>query len=185
MIKFILGLLMYVMLIIPPIRIYLESIMVVHMLIQLPLLIISGWLIGSFIVEKLKHTFDQWDSHGVAGIVLIIFITTYWMIPRALDEALISQTHEILKFISLPLVGFLIADSWKKIKALGKSFVFLNYLSMFVLMGWLYIDSPIQICNNYLVAEQQTLGWGFISLAIAMIVYFLHYVFTDHSTVEE
>lgn len=176
-----LGIILYSILVIPPVRDYLESIMVTHMLIQLPLLITVGWLIGRAIIKKWTSFFTNWNTNGIPGITFVVFITMYWMLPRVLDESLTIGNIELFKFISLPIVGLILRDSWQKIQSLGKSFIFLNYLSMFGLMAWLYIDSPIQICNNYLDTEQKMLGWGFLVITIWMILYLLQAVFTDHS----
>lgn len=179
------GALLYLILIIPPIRSYMESIMIIHMLIQLPLLMVVGWFLGKYIVYKAPKVFHAINENGVPGIILIVAITMYWMLPRTLDEALTLPQYEVFKFISLPLAGLLLADSWAKMKEVGQIFIYLNYLSMFALMGWLYLDSPIQICNNYLIMQQKTLGWGFIFITASMIVYVLQYVFTDHRHIEE
>lgn len=178
-----LGAGLLILLAIPPIRSMLESVMIVHMLVQLPLLIIAGLWIGRYIVRRFHSIFQNWNKNGIPGILIVVFITTYWMIPRALDEALTLPSIEVLKFITLPIVGVFLVDSWKKIKTLGRTFVFLNYLSMFGLMGWLYIDSPIQICNNYLLVEQKILGYGFLFITIIMVLGIIQYVFTDHSEV--
>lgn len=52
---------------------------------------------------------------------------------------------------------------------------------MFALMGWLYVDSPIQLCNNYLEIEQQVLGGGFLLITGLMILYIIQVAFTDRS----
>ncbi|MCR2823868.1 hypothetical protein [Lederbergia panacisoli] len=176
------GAILYILLLIPPIKTSLESIMILHMLVQLPLLILVGWLIGKPLLRKYKGFFTRWNKNGVPGMLMVVIITTYWMLPRILDEALSIWLIEVFKFIGLPLlVGVLLRDSWRKIQAAGKSFVFLNYISMFGLMSWLYIDSPIQICNNYLETEQQMLGLGFLVITVGMIFYMLQMVFVDHS----
>ncbi|MFD1848485.1 hypothetical protein [Oceanobacillus bengalensis] len=172
---------LYILMIISPIRNFIESIMIAHMLIQLPLLIFVGWLIGHFIVEKFHSLFNSWNINGVPGMIIVVFITMYWMIPRTLDEALTIGFMEVFKFTSLPVAGVILFDSWRRIGDLGKSFIFLNYLSMFGLMAWLYIDSPIQICNNYLTGQQRILGWGFLIITLAMALYTIQSVFTDHS----
>ncbi|WP_096270285.1 hypothetical protein [Paucisalibacillus globulus] len=179
------GALLYLILIIPPIRSYMESIMIIHMLIQLPLLMVVGWFLGKYIVYKAPKVFHAINENGVPGMILIVAITMYWMLPRTLDEALTLPQYEVFKFISLPLVGLLLADSWAKIRDVGQIFIYLNYLSMFALMGWLYLDSPIQLCNNYLITQQKTLGWGFIFITASMIVYVLQYVFIDRRRIEE
>lgn len=175
------GIILYAILLIPPLVKYFESIMILHMLVQLPLLLLAGWLIGQAGNHKFQTFFAAWNSNGVPGILLLIFITMFWMLPRTLDEALTISSMEVFKFISLPVAGFCLQDSWKKLQVLGKSFIFLNYLSMFGLMGWFYIDSPIQICNNYLEGQQKALGWGFLAITVWMVLFLLQAVFTDHS----
>jgi len=171
----------YALLLLPPVVHWMESIMIVHMLIQLPLLIIAGYLIGNDMIKRLAPFFEKWNANGVPGILVFVFITMYWMLPRAMDEALSFWYVEWFKFISLPIAGIFIADSWNKIKGTGKAFVYLNYLPMFALMAWLYIDSPIQICNNYLETEQKVLGWGLAFITLFMVLYIVQYVFTDQS----
>lgn len=176
------GFVLFLILIIPPVRILMESIMVVHMLVQLPLLVIAGWLLSSYFQIRLPKLFDKWNGYGIPGIILVVIITIYWMIPRTLDGALNSWNVELFKFISLPiLVGVPLKDSWKKLASLGKSFIIFNYISMFGLMSWLYIDAPVRICNNYLEAEQKVLGWGFLVITAGIILYMLQNVFTDQS----
>lgn len=175
------GGLLYIVLIIPPVINFLESIMILHMLVQLPLLIYAGWLMGKGIIKKYPGFFQKWNTNGIPGILFVFIVTMYWMIPRAMDETLILWYVELFKFMSLPLVGLVFRDSWGKLQILGKAFVFLNYLPMFGLMAWLYIDSPIQICNNYLEIEQQTLGWGFVVITAMMVFYLIQIAFIDHS----
>ncbi|MFE8697258.1 hypothetical protein ACFYKT_13010 [Cytobacillus sp. FJAT-53684] len=176
-----LGTILFGILCIPPLTAYMESIMLLHMLVQLPLLILAGCLIGKPVINKFHTFFTHWNTNGIPGIIIFVFITMYWMLPRAIDEAVTIDLVELFKFIGLPIVGLCLRDSWKKLQTLGKSFIFLNYLSMFGLMAWLYIDSPIQICNNYLETQQKVLGWGFLVITIWMILYLLQAVFTDHS----
>ncbi|TQS74811.1 hypothetical protein DX933_08530 [Ornithinibacillus gellani] len=177
----ILGILLYGILLLPPIIGLLEGQMILHMLVQLPLLIFSGWLCGAAILRRMPNYRAKWNGNGIPGILVIVFITTYWMLPRAMDESLVFWQVELFKFIGLPFAGLCLRDSWPKIKLVGKSFLFLNYLSMFALMAWLYIDAPVQICNNYAAQEQQLLGWGFLFITATMIIYLVQMVFTDQS----
>jgi hypothetical protein len=176
------GLILYAVLLIPSVLHFLESVMITHMLLQIPLLILAGWLIGKVMVAKYKAFFDKWNANGVPGMTLVFFVTMYWMLPRAMDEALLFWPVEAFKLIGLPLlVGIPLRDSWGKLKEIGQSFVYLNYLPMFGLMAWLYIGTPVQICNSYLESEQRLLGWGFLMITAAMVFYIIQYVFTDHS----
>ncbi|MFC4557506.1 hypothetical protein ACFO3D_04705 [Virgibacillus kekensis] len=176
------GFILFLILLLPPVRNLLESIMVVHMLVQLPLLIFFGWLMADYFQNRFPSFFEKWNANGLPGIILVVIITTYWMIPRTLDEAFGSWEVELFKFVSLPiLVRIPLSHSWKTLSSLGRSFVIFNYLPMFGLMAWLYIDAPVRLCNNYLVTEQKVLGWGFLGITVCIILYTLQSVFTDHS----
>src|SRR5690625_6899931 len=117
-----------------------------HMHVEMSLLIDSGYLMVQLINNKYKRFFSAYNENGIPGILLVYFITMYWMIPRAMDEAIMLHTAETFKFISLPfLVGIFLYDSWPKFSDVRNSFLAFNYIPMLVIMAWLYIDSPIPI----------------------------------------
>ncbi|MFZ3579708.1 hypothetical protein [Virgibacillus sp. DJP39] len=179
------GLLLFVFLILPPVANLLESIMIVHMHMQLPLLVIAGFLMAPFFQTKFSGVFRKWNSNGIPGIALVVIIWSYWMIPRMMDEALTIQMVEIFKFISLPfLVGVPLRDSWKKIGTGVKDTVYILLTLMLITMAWIYIGADQQICNNYLLVEQQTVGWGSLAMAGCLIIYFLQLTLGDRSEYE-
>ncbi|MGM0878140.1 MAG: hypothetical protein ACQEWV_26365 [Bacillota bacterium] len=181
----IIGLLLFIVLALPPVVTLLESIMIIHMHMQIPLLLFAGFLMARFFQIRFPHFFEKWNRNGVPGIILFIIINVYWMIPRTMDEALTVEGVELFKFISLPfLAGIPLRDSWKKIGRIGKNVIFIGFTVMFIGMGWLYIYAPVQLCNNYLVIEQVTLGWGFLTMAICMVIFLLYIFFIDHSAYE-
>ncbi len=178
--RFIYGLLLYIILLLPPTIKLLETWMLTHMLIQIPLLIIAGLFMGEYVKKRCGRFFKQWNKNGIPGILLVYFVTMYWMIPRAMDEAITVSSVEIFKFVSLPfLVGIVLYDSWSKLSAIAKGFIVFNYIPMFGMMAWLYIDSPIQVCNNYLESEQKMLGWGFLFITVFMLLYVIQFAFVD------
>lgn len=184
--RFWLGIIIVGLVALPPIRQFLEAYMITHMLVQMPILIGAGLLMGDALMKKYPNFFEKWDGSGVPGILLVYLITMYWMIPRAMDEALLLPTVEVFKYISLPfLVGLPLRHSWQKLSEVGKGFIIFNYIPMFALMAWLYIDSPIQICNNYLENEQKILGWGFLFITLLFLIYIVQLVFIDHRSEEE
>ncbi|WP_138414573.1 hypothetical protein [Aquibacillus sediminis] len=176
------GLILYIFLILPPVANLLESIMIIHMHMQMPLLVFSGFLMGRYVITRFSSFFEKWNSNGIPGILLFVIIWSYWMVPRAMDEALTLQSVEMFKFISLPfLAGIPLRDSWKKLHAIGKDILFIYFISMLILMAWIYIGADDQICNNYLIVEQKTLGWGSLALAACVLLYLLQLLFTDQS----
>nr|WP_180316795.1 hypothetical protein [Cytobacillus eiseniae] len=177
-----LGLLLLVFLIIPPVANLMESVMIIHMHMQMPLLIIAGFLMGKFFQMRFPRFFEKWNNNGIPGVLLFIIIMAYWMLPRTMDEALNLTSIEIFKFISLPfLAGVPLRDSWRKLSKFGKNTLIVLFTLAFIFMGWLYINSPIQLCNNYLVIEQIILGWGFLTMGIGLIVYLGYTFFVDPS----
>jgi len=179
------GLLVLLFLALPPVANLMESVMIIHMHMQMPLLIFTGFLLARIFQLRFPRFFEKWNGNGIPGIILFVIIVSYWTLPRSMDEALTLQSMEVFKFTSLPLLaGIPLRDSWKKLKPVGKHITFYIFIIMFSAMGWLYIDSPVQLCNNYLILEQITLGWGFITTAICMVIYLVYYAFVDPTKYE-
>jgi len=180
------GLILFVFLIIPPVATIMESIMAVHMHMQMPMLVIAGFLMARLFQIKFPRFFDKWNCNGFPGILLFIIIIFFWMMPRTMDEALTKQNMELFKFISLPfLAGVPLRDSWRKLSSTFKNRIIILFTFLFLGMGWLYIYSPVQLCNNYLLIEQITLGWAFITTSIGMVVYLIYNSIVDRTKYEQ
>ena len=174
------GLILYIFLMLPPVVTISESIMVIHMHMQMPLLIIVGMLFTPFLKRKFPAFFEKWNENGIPGLLLFFIILSYWMIPRAMDDALTSLPIEIFKFVSFPfLAGVPLRDSWKKLTPIVKKVFYVSLTILFGIMAWLYIASPTQLCNNYLVSEQKALGWIFGFMALCVFIYYIQTLFLD------
>jgi len=183
--QFTFGLLLLIFLALPPVTYLLESIMIFHMHMQMPLLVIAGFLMARFFQKKFPQFFKSWNRNGVPGILLFTIVMGYWMLPRAMDDALMYQSVQLFKFISLPfLAGVPLRDSWQKISSAMKNGLIIFFTILFFAMGWLYIWWPEQLCNNYLIIEQVTLGWGFLTMAICMVIYLIYDTIVDRSAYE-
>ncbi|WP_369345595.1 hypothetical protein [Caldalkalibacillus mannanilyticus] len=137
------GFLLLVFLALSPVRHLLESIMVIHMHMQMPLLVISGFLMAHYFQVRFPSFFRTWNRNGLPGILLFVLIMVYWMIPRTMDEALTMWSVEVFKFISLPfLAGIPLRDSWGKLSSFSKNAVITSFTVMFFGMGWLYLKWP-------------------------------------------
>ena len=89
------------------------------------------------------------------------------------------------KFISLAfLAGVPLRASWMKLTDFWKNAVFVFFTLQYGLMGLIYLMSDSQLCNNYLQSEQITLGWGFLTVAIALLIYLIQLVIIDPSDYE-
>ncbi|TSI10685.1 hypothetical protein [Lysinibacillus sp. BW-2-10] len=176
------GLVLYIFLMLPPVITFLESVMAIHMHMQMPLLLIVGMLLAPFFQKHFPQFFGTWNKNGVPGITLFMIIVIYWLMPRTMDEAVTEPIVEVFKFISLPfLAGIPLRDSWSKLTGVSKNIIYVLLSILFGIMAWLYIASPTQLCNNYLLIEQKALGWGFLLLAASIVIYFLSTIFIDES----
>jgi hypothetical protein len=102
-----------------------------------------------------------------------------------MDEALYFPSMEVFKFFSLSmLAGIPLRDSWKKLSTIGKNSIIVIFTIKYFGMGLLYIKAPVQLCNNYLMMDQLTLGWGFLTTAICLVIYLLYITFTDPTKYE-
>ncbi|CAG0956649.1 hypothetical protein MTYP_00497 [Methylophilaceae bacterium] len=158
----------------PPLRQVLEANMLLHMLVQFPLLAGAGILIGSALPGGFRSRLMAWNHSGISGLLLAACITTFWMIPRALDEALTQPWIEALKFFSLTLgVGTALAVSWRAAGFLIQGFFIGNLLPMMAVAGWLYVESPVRLCNSYLVSQQEMTGTALILISIGAAIVWL------------
>jgi hypothetical protein len=170
--QFTLGLVLLIILVLPPIARLFESIMIVHMHMQMPLLVLSGCLMAGLFQQRFPGFFNKWNHNGIPGILLFTLIMVYWTIPKSMDETLTIQSAEWFKFLSLPFIaGIPLRDSWRKLSLLGKHTLIGIFSVKYLGMGLLYIQYPEQLCNNYLLLDQLTLGWGFLTTSVCMFIY--------------
>jgi len=155
----------------PAMRDALERVMVVHMLVQIPLLALAGALVAVALPRTWKSRIAAWNAHGVSGMLLALLASSWWMVPRALDLALAFPLMELTKFVSLPLlVGAPVALSWPRVGGIGRSFIVANVLPMWAVVGWLYIAAPVRVCNFYLVGQQVAAGAGLLGASVALAI---------------
>lgn len=169
---------LFTLITVTPFGTWLESSMVAHVLIELPLLVAIGVIIGHVIQPYKNSIFDSINAGGIAGILLTTFTLAFWMIPKWLDSSLTEESVAWAKYLSLPiLAGIPLAISWKRLHTIARGVVKIEFLSMLFRLGWLYIISPSRLCNNYLLDEQQLLGKGLIIIGLSLSITWLIPVF--------
>lgn len=173
---------LYLLLATPAARALLEATMSSHMLLQIPLLAAAGFFAGRLLPECLQRRLLAAAGGAIPCVVLALFASSYWMLPRALDAALANPLAEVAKFISLPvLVGLPLALAWRRLAAIGRGFVWTNLISMLAVLGWLYIAAPLRICNSYLVNQQENAGWLMVKLAVLLFFWWMSTLFVGGS----
>lgn len=152
-----------------PLRIALEGDMALHMTVQVPLLIAVGLLLARDVRSHEPRWLADADWLGIPGIALVIFGTSFWMLPRALDSAVADPWFDALKFLSLPfLVGLPLGLSWRRMPPLGRAFVWANFIPKLGAVGGLYLAAPTRLCAYYRLDQQATAGWALILIAVTL-----------------
>ena len=169
---------LYLFLATPAARTALEASMSAHMLVQIPLLAAAGIIAGRLLPKRCQDALLAAAGGAIPCVVLAIFASIYWMLPRALDAALANPLTEAAKFISLPaLVGLPLALAWQQLSVIGRGFIWTNFISMLAVLGWLYIAAPVRVCNSYLVDQQTDAGWLMVKLAVLLFAGWLGTLF--------
>lgn len=175
------GLIMLLILAIPAVRNMMEGDMALHMLLQFPLILLAGWLLAQGFSSQTKAGLQRWNHAGIAGLLLVAMVLMLWMIPRALDMVLSDGTMELWKFLTLITAGMALELSWQAAGLIVRGFFLGNVLPMMMVVGWLYIEAPVRICNAYLVDDQSRTGSGLLALSIAgSLVWLLAFFMTTN-----
>ncbi len=165
------GMLLYAILIAPPVLRFLETWMTSHMTVLVPGLAVAGWHCGAGLRTIAAPVNRAWNAGGIPGLVTAVFAGMFWMLPRALDESLVNVSTEITKVVTIPLfVGLPLALSWQPLGPIWRGVLKANLISMFVALGWLYSAAPVRLCSSYLQSDQALLGQAFLVLAGALAV---------------
>lgn len=152
----------------PASRHFMEASMWRHMIVQFPLWMVAGALLASALPDRSRTALARWNTYGVSGLVLATTVLAVLMIPRVLDVVLVQPQLEAMKLLALLLAGAALRLSWP-VAPIGIQFFFFGgALSMMAIVGMLYLDSPIRLCNAYLLDDQARLGRWLIGLPIVL-----------------
>lgn len=135
-----------------------ESSMWRHMLLQFPAWLLAGALLAAALPPRARAAVARWNAHGIAGLVAVAVTLAVLMVPRVLDLALRRPDMEAAKLAALLLAGVALRLSWRPAGLVVQFFFLGNLLPMMVVVGQLYIDSPLRLCNAYLLDDQARLG---------------------------
>lgn len=162
------GATLIILLALPLSRTWLEASLVGHVLAQMPLLALSGWLFGAAFAPRFDKVMGRWNQFGVPGLTLVMFTMFFWMLPRSVDSAVQDIGYEVLKFVSLPCAGAALALSFQRTNALLGGALKANLISILGVLAWLYTAAPVRLCISYLSSDQEMLGVGMALLAGAL-----------------
>ncbi len=164
-------------------RMGLEQSMWLHMLVQMPLLVLAGiWLASPRppSPEPLSRQPDRktpvlamllpYNVAGVPGLLLASAAIAVWMIPRPLDAATESWMVDALKFALLVVSGAIGAASWRQAGTVVRLFVLGNAVWMAATVGVLLLDAPNRVCVRYGANDQTVAGYGLVLATLFVVV---------------
>ncbi len=166
------GLAIWLLLLLAPVRHVLEGTMVLHMLVQVPLLALAGWWLGPLVPRRAALALAPWNRAGISGLLLASLVAMVWMLPRALDAALTVSWVEAAKFTSVPLlVGLPLALSWPVAGFVVRGVLLVEATATAFRLGWVYLVSPERLCANYLLGDQQQVGRALLAIGVVLCLF--------------
>jgi hypothetical protein len=163
-----LGALLLLGLSLPAFRELLQAQMHVHMLVQLPALALAGALLAGSNPHVPSHGQRVWNANGITGLCLALFVMTLSMVPRLLDMTVTDPLWNTGKFAAFLLCGFALRRSWRQAGWVLQGFFLGNLLPMMAVVGVIYQESPLRVCNAYGLGDQQTTGFWMVLSASAV-----------------
>jgi hypothetical protein len=167
--------LLWLALLLPPLRGWFEASMLRHMILQIPLLAGIGWVWGAWLladtrpavarrVARLQFA-NRW---GATGLLVAITTMTLWMLPRTIDGARLDLSWDLSKFICVSLlVGCAAALSWQRCPAIARGLIHVEIIATLWRFGWVFLTTDERLCLAYLLGDQQRTGTALCGIGAA------------------
>ena len=154
---------------VPPLRRVIEQSMAWHMVVQMPLLVLGGWLA----VRALSPYFSfprlvSFNQLGLTGFMAAQVIVAYWMLPSAIDRAVVLPSADAFKLLTLFIAGLLLADAFKRAPGALQLFFMGYWVSMMAWLGIYFATTDLRLCNAYSLQSQSNTGWGLLALGLTL-----------------
>ena len=150
------GSVLWLLIALTPVGSSLEASLLMHVLVEIPLLTCIGIAAGSLMKPRMSGILN---SISIPCVLLASFTLAFWMIPRWLDASLNDELVAFMKYASVPLlIGIPLALCWQSLHPVARGVVKIEFLAMLFRLGWIYLVAPDRLCNNYLLGEQRQLG---------------------------
>lgn len=154
---------------VPPLRSLIEQSMVWHMIVQMPLLVLGGWMaMGAASKSTLSDRLAAWNRYGLTGFIAAQAIAAYWMLPLAVDRAVVMPATDLLKIATLIACGGLLRHSIARAPSVLQLF-FIGYaVSMAVWLGVYFATVDLRLCNAYSLESQHRSGFAIALMGCAL-----------------
>lgn len=156
----------------PAWRHLLEGRMTTHMLLQFPWLMACGAAaFGAFASRGAGAALlARCDDRGLLTVTLLLGVSGLWMIPAALDLALLDDRVRVGKYLSWYAAGLLLASGHRRLGPELGGFLLGNLVWMLASAGLLIRESESRLCVSYRFNDQVWAGTGLLALAAGVLV---------------
>jgi len=155
-----------------PLRIYLEQSMFVQMVIQLPILFISGALISETkLVTQFFSTIKVIDVYGLTSFMVAQVILVYWMLPISIDRAVVIPWVDGVKIISMIIAGICVGQALQKAPQTVQLFFIGYFTAMMIWLGLYFATTEVRLCNVYSLSSQHFTGYGLVVMSGMLLVW--------------
>ena len=152
---------------VPPLRSVIEQSMAWHMVFQMPLLVWGGWLtLRALPSDRLPRQWMAFNQFGLTGFMVAQAIVAYWMLPLAIDRAVVLPSADVLKLLTLFISGALLADAFSRAPGALQLFFMGYWVSMMSWLGVYFATTDLRLCNAYSLTSQISTGWGLLLLGV-------------------
>ena len=153
----------------PPLRFVIEQSMAWHMVVQMPLLVAAGALTArAFPALGLALKWNDFNLFGLTGFMAAQGIIAYWMLPSAIDRAIVNPGFDMLKLLTLFVSGALLRDAFQRAPMALQLFFIGYWVSMMCWLGIYFATTDLRLCNAYSLESQIATGWGLLSLGLLL-----------------
>ena len=158
----------------PLLRHLIEQSMVWHMLVQMPMLVLGGWLSARVVsaFHRVRRP-TSWNRYGLAAFFAVLSILAYWMLPVAIDRAVVLPAADLAKIASLFAGGWLLRLAMQRSPMMIQVFFVGSMVSMMVWLGAYFATVDRRLCNAYSLESQVAAGHGLLIVAVAVVLLWL------------
>ena len=169
---------------VPPLRSIIEQSMAWHMVFQMPLLVMGGWLAGragrallplgrqehlvKHQAKLLAEHLAKFNYFGLTGFMAAQAIVAYWMLPTAIDRAVVNPGFDAIKLLTLFVSGLLLRGAFMQAPLALQLFFMGYWVSMMCWLGIYFATTDLRLCNAYSQASQVTTGWALLALGLML-----------------
>ena len=166
---------------VPPLRSLIEQSMAWHMVVQMPLLVLAGALAAralpaifalpawsAWFAGPAAQRLADFNHFGLSSFMAAQGIVAYWMLPLAIDRAVVNPSFDVLKLLTLFISGLLLHSAFKRAPMALQLFFMGYWVAMMAWLGSYFASTDLRLCNAYSQASQVATGWSLLVLGLLL-----------------